>query len=80
MPRAISADQMRRLKRDEQNRYQSRYSVPMQPVISDYADVQRLRPVPSLHALEQVGGPELDEPLSLPDRQVWSSRINDLLG
>lgn len=79
MPRALTAAQLHRLKRDERSRLQSDFSVPMQPVISDYAEAQGLRPVPSLHALEDIHVKDTDEPLPLPDRQIWSSRINDLL-
>jgi len=49
-------------------------SIPMQPVVG----TDKLRPVPSLNALEQHGGPELDGPLILPDDAVWSSRFNEV--
>lgn len=77
MPRRISSAQMQHLRRDADH-LRSGFSVPMQPVISEH-DTNQLRPVPSLQALEQIGGPELDGPIELPDREVWSSRINGLL-
>ena len=48
--------------------------MPLQRVLG----TSRLTAVPSLHALEQPGGPEVDGPLTLPDPIIWSSRSNEL--
>ena len=54
------------------------------PTETDGAPLQRvlgttkLTTVPSLRALEQTGGPEIDGPLTLPDPVIWSSRSNEL--
>lgn len=36
-------------------------------------------PVPSLRAIEQPDGPDVDGPLVLPERDVWNSRVSELL-
>tara|TARA_R110002020_G_scaffold83032_1_gene205721 strand:- start:229 stop:459 length:231 start_codon:yes stop_codon:yes gene_type:complete len=48
----------------------------MQPVFADNGKVVSLRPIPSLAALEQEGGPELNERLELPTREPWTTRMS----
>jgi hypothetical protein len=50
----------------------------MQPTLVEAGFGPHPRPVPSLGALEQAGGPDLDGPLALPDRTTWSSRLSGL--
>ena len=51
----------------------------LQPVLASQAPSSALRPIPSLAALEQMGGPELDGRLELPTREPWTTRMSPSL-
>lgn len=74
MVRRVSPAQLRHLQ--EKNGTGDDYGRPTQPAVS-IADGPG--PVPSLGAIEQPGGDEVDGPLVLPYRDVWNSRVNEFL-
>ncbi|MGV8856715.1 MAG: hypothetical protein ACOH2L_19025 [Devosia sp.] len=52
----------------------------LQPIFAGQEPSTAVRPVPSLAALEQVGGAEMDGRLELPTRELWTTRMSpDLL-